>query len=113
MREYKFLIPVLRDSDRQPHDRRPLDWLDSLLVAEFGGFTRGDPVQGGWQGSESLILDESIPYWIAAVSEKAVLETIWRCCDRFDQQCIYLRKPDGSVLLVNRLATANLQALEQ
>ena len=99
--EYKFLIPLYRDSDKQPHSEADLDWLDQTLASIFSGFTRGATVFGCWRDEgHNLVFDESTPFYIASASDSAVVDIVRQCCRRFDQQCIYLRFPSGEVSLI-------------
>lgn len=101
--ECSFLIPVLRDSDRQPH--QPVTWrqLEDALIGEFGGrtgpgrviaFKSAELLPGSWvpEGAEGPIEDESVRYWVSVPEDRidALRNLLRKAANTFDQQSIYL-----------------------
>jgi hypothetical protein len=97
--ECTFLVPVLRNSDRQPHE--PIAWRefqDQLrkLSRDFSGpqkhpiipFMEVELIPGEWE----RVGDESRKYSIAVPEDKfdVVRAFLREQLDRFDQSCIYL-----------------------
>ncbi len=101
--ECSFLIPVLRDSDRQLHS--PLMWrlLQDALHRGFGGrtgpqrvfaFRSAELVPGGWipEGDQQAIEDESRLYKVSVREDRLdeLRLLLRRVASSFDQQAIYL-----------------------
>lgn len=107
-----FLVPVVRDSDREPHP--PLLWrsLQNVLVERFGALTGPEavlyyryprPVAGTWSpdGDLDLVEDFSRRYTVAVTADqldelRAVLR---RAGNSFDQRVIYLEVAGYAELL--------------
>ena len=107
-----FLVPVLRDSNRQPH--RPVLWdlLQDALVERFEGFggpetvlyyRTAEPVTGVWspEKGRNLVEDLSRKYTVALASEhlgelRALLR---RVGNSFDQRVMYLEVAGYAELL--------------
>jgi hypothetical protein len=98
-----FLIPLVRDSDRQPHP--PVLWrqLQDALLASFGAMSGPEtvayyrtlePVPGTWSpaAGEEPVADLSRKYTVA-ISEDRLDELralLLRAGNSFDQRAIYL-----------------------
>lgn len=108
--ECSFLIPVLRNSDQQPH--QPVDWRNfqnELLSLSpdkaFTGpetalvFRKKKKVPGKWKEID----DESRKYTVAIPVKqlKGLRKVLCAQCDRFDQESIYLSVA-GKVELIRR-----------
>ena len=106
LQEFSFLIPVVRNGNRQLHHSKVWTWLESWLLKRFGGFsTDSEPVRGSWRSDAGEIVnDQSDRYYVALDPEKADVSHLRQllavACDKFDQECIYLRHADGSVEFV-------------
>lgn len=93
-----FLVPVVRDSNRAPHNATSWTELEAKLVAEFGGFTRRGQVNGYWRDSSGkLILDTSEVYSVGFdtdnfIAVDAFAKLMAWVKSEFDQQCIYVTK---------------------
>ncbi len=98
--ECSFLIPLVRDSDRVPH--QPLCWrsLEDALYSAFGGSSGPDliyrgvrPARGEYQSDVGArVRDESWRY-IVAVSRARLDELrliLRKVANTFDQEAIYL-----------------------
>lgn len=85
----EFPIPLLRDSDGQPHPIRAWDALTKGLLPITGGDYSSTLIEGSWHG----IPDESRLYSILVPTESEV-EQIRALADElaitFDQQAILL-----------------------
>lgn len=100
--ECSFLIPTVRDSDRQPHEPGLWDLMIVELFQLFGGgqgprarlFVSPDLVSGGWvpSGEKTPILDECQEYRVAIEYERLdELRDFLRWVARaFNQREIYL-----------------------
>jgi hypothetical protein len=98
--ECTFLIPLVRNSDRQLH--QPLCWgaLEDALYSEFGGLTGPQliyrairPVRGQYQDDVGgRVYDESWQYLAVVPRGRLnVLRRILRqAANTFDQESIYL-----------------------
>lgn len=90
--EYTFLIPILRDSDREPHEQRANDRLADRLYSCFGGYSIAGNVTGTWKDSNGeTCFDVSTVYRVAIVPEHVhVLRgIITECKTWFDQRTVY------------------------
>jgi len=93
MQEFTFYIPVVRDSDKKPHNENRWSFLEDRMARAFGGYTRKANVTGAWlDDSGKLIRDESRVYSIGVSEDKLVN---WQRFSAslaviFDQQCIYV-----------------------
>ena len=97
--ECSFLVPLVRNSTKKPH--QPLVWnaLEDALYAKFGGSTVEQlyqalrPVDGQYQGvAGERIRDQSRRY-LAAIPASRVDELrdlLARVANSFDQECVYL-----------------------
>ncbi len=96
MPECVFLIPLLRDSDRQPHP--PILWelLRNALRRKFEGFHFDiATVRGEWSppdNLENVVEDESRKFTVAVPEEKIdeLRMLLRRAGNSFDQRAIYL-----------------------
>lgn len=103
MREFSFLIPVNRDSDKQLHAPKVWQDLERDLASLYGGFTRRGIVAGGWIDREGqLVSDTSVSYSVAIPddreSELYALLSQYRV--RFDQQCLYVAETSSNARLL-------------
>lgn len=98
-----FLVPLVRDSDRQPHG--PILWrlLQDALLGLFGGFTGPETVvwyrprettRGVWSPAEGeMPLEDLSRKYVVAVPEERIDELralVRRIGNSFDQQVMYL-----------------------
>jgi hypothetical protein len=98
--ECAFLIPLVRDSDRRPHQSSCWNALQDALFERFGGSTGPDliyravrPVRGEYRSeSGERVSDESWRYLVAVPrSDLDELRSILRrAANTFDQEAIYL-----------------------
>ena len=98
--ECSFLIPLVRDSNKQPH--QPVYWnaLQDALFGCFGGSTGPDvvyravrPVRGEYESeSGARVLDESYRYIVATPRRRLdeLRSILRRARNTFDQESIYL-----------------------
>lgn len=104
MREYTFLIPFVRDSDRVPHLDIEWRWLQDRLIDEFGGLTYNPAVTGMWKNEHrQFIEDYSRSVSVACSDEDShlLMDILKECLTRFDQQSIYCSAgPPDSVFFV-------------
>ena len=107
-----FLVPVVRDGNRKPH--QPILWrmLQDALVQTFGSVTGPETVigyrsrvavRGVWSpdGGEDLVEDLSRRYTIAIPAERvpALKELLRRAGNSFDQRVMYLEVAGYAELL--------------
>ena len=112
-KEVRFLVPSLRNSDRQRHDPTQWEWLENQMFVEFPeGWQRRHylqtetaihgTVEGHWFDKEKNegIPDESVEFIVAIVPDKLiVLEKLFEeICSRFDQKCIYFTNGGDAAL---------------
>jgi hypothetical protein len=98
-----FLVPLVRDGDRQPHP--PVLWrlLQDALVERFGGATGPEtvawyrdrePVSGAWSPGEgeAPVTDLSRRYTVALPPDRVddLRDLLRRVGHSFDQQAMYL-----------------------
>lgn len=98
-----FLIPIVRDSDRGPH--QPVLWrfLEEALSDAWGGWTgpehvawgrRKGAIPGGWkpEGAGAPTIDESRKYTVFVPPSKldALRALLKKVANSFDQQEILL-----------------------
>lgn len=96
----EFLIPLVRDGDRQPHPQVVWDALHDALFRCFGGYTGPEVVvrlrrsiPGQYRAADGRrVSDESRLYKVALPqSELARLRAVLRAAARsFDQEAIFL-----------------------
>lgn len=93
-RAYMILVP----SGEETSD------LVALACQRFGGLTRHAAAYGYWRAPDGRLIEEEVTPWEIAVtcSETAVLGFASLIAERLDQQCVYVRRPDGSVVLVDQ-----------
>lgn len=103
MQEYKLLIPAVRNDNRRPHTVETIQAFESVLLDAFGGFSVGQPVAGKWKDDDgNVISDLSTPIYFACEGGYlAARDLAAVAAERFAQQCVYLRSPDGRVELVD------------
>ena len=107
-----FLVPVVRDSDREPHP--PVLWrlLQDALIARFGAvtgpetvlyFRSSEPVPGAWSPGEGgdPVEDLSRKYKVAIPAGQVdVLRALLRRAgNSFDQRVMYLEVAGYAELL--------------
>jgi hypothetical protein len=100
--ECSCLIPVVRDSDRQPHPRDLWIRLRDELIRLFGGgqgprhrlVLSPEFVEGGWipTGESAAIFDECSEFRVALEEERLdeLRRFLRRVARSFDQREIYL-----------------------
>lgn len=91
--ECRFLVPLVRDSDRRPHARKLWDELGHALLRLFGGFTGPEgPVPGAWRSRAGRTVHDSSRRYSVALSHGRVdelRELVRRVATSFDQECIF------------------------
>jgi hypothetical protein len=110
-----FLVPLVRDSDRQPH--APILWrlLQDALLRLFGGFTgpetvlyyrNRDTARGHWSPAEGEMPVEDLSRkYVAAVPEERIEDLralVRRIGNSFDQRAMYLEVAGYAELLTVR-----------
>lgn len=110
--ECAFLIPLVRDSDRQSHEAVTWKLLQDALFDLCGGYTGGETmyqlassVPGAYEeeGTSRSVEDQSLRY-IVAISKTHLAELrklLGRAANTFDQKSVYLSIA-GHVEFVNR-----------
>jgi len=104
MIEITFLIPVVRDGNKQPHCPTLWDAFATDLLMTFGGVTRLAECEGCWRdGDGQAIKDVSRRYKIAveAQREQEVYALLRRWRPQFDQQCIYAAVTSENAYLIS------------
>lgn len=103
-REHRFLVPVVRDSDKRAHAESEYDALKATMLDWFGGYTCAPNVYGCWKDSEGPPTpDESSVFIVGFDRDDSELASRF---DRliawvkraFDQQCIYCTYTDAALL---------------
>lgn len=100
--EYTFLIPSVRDDNRQFHANGKWQWLNDKLHLRFGGFTTAGIVCGSWQDSKGkTIYDKSRVYRVAIPTSRLneLLDVLELCKFTFCQQTIYLALTSSRVTI--------------
>lgn len=126
--ECSFPIPIVRDSDRLPHQPHAWDDLTIELRTLVKSYPRGhqgpktvfhweeDVTPGEYEEgpTSGVTRDESRKYWIALPADKAedLRAMLRRACNTFDQRAIYLSvagrvefveaRPDAGALNLGR-----------
>ena len=103
MKQYQFIVPERRDSDKQLHSFDVETGLHDSLLAIAGGFTV-DHVTGFWKNSDGhVVTDSSLRYTIAIArgNDGALRHIVRSCLETFDQKCIYFARPDGFAELLS------------
>jgi hypothetical protein len=103
-KEVRFLVPMLRDSDRQLHDVAQWEWIeDEMHVRYPNGWQQREvertentvkgTVRGRWFDKEKQesVPDDCVEFVVALPPDEmtglfALFEEI---CARFDQKCLY------------------------
>lgn len=112
-----FLIPIVRNSDKRPHQQFAWRALVDALYDMFDGdsgprrvYLVGELVRGDYRDAAgNRIEDESREYFVALASSAVptLREVLTRACRTFDQDCLYLNVA-GKVEFV----TASVEGLE-
>jgi hypothetical protein len=100
MREFTFLIPIVRDTNKAAHSQFAWDWLETVLGKAYGGFTYCGEVQGHWLENGVDCFDTSRKYLVCGETDKLLRGIIGQAKLNFDQQCIYLAETASNVELV-------------
>ena len=98
--EWAFLVPEVRNSDRQLHPSRAWLRLQQALEERFGGFTGPE---GPWPGNEPEgEIESSYRFRVAIPKERAddLRNLLRELKELFDQERFYLKGPDGHVELI-------------
>lgn len=89
----RFLVPLVRDSDRRPHTRKLWEELRRALLRIFGGFTGPEgPIPGAWRSRSGRTIHDSSRRYSVAVSPDRIdelRELVRRVATSFDQECIF------------------------
>lgn len=98
--ECAFLIPLVRDSDRRPHQPSCWNALQDALFERFGGSTGPDviyravrPTAGEFRSEAGeRVSDESWRYVVAVPRDRLdeLRSILRRAANTFDQEAIYL-----------------------
>jgi hypothetical protein len=112
-KEVRFLIPMLRNSDRQLHDVAHWEWIDNEMHVRYpNGWqmreversenTVTGKVHGWWFDKQEgkPVPDDSIELVVAVPpSEMPALYTLFEeICARFDQKCVYFTNGGDAAL---------------
>jgi hypothetical protein len=112
-KEVRFLVPSLRNSDRQPHDPSEWAWLEIEMYNLFTEgwqmrhFSRNESgvlgsVQGHWFDKEKNegVPDTCIEYVVAIMTDRmpVLFQLFETLCERFDQKCIYFSSGGDAAL---------------
>lgn len=107
MREYKILIPILRNGDNKPHCSLIWGSFGRDLASAFGGYTReANPVSGEWVDNSSgrVVADLSQVYYVAipdtSEAETHLFAILIDYRQRFDQQCLYVVETSVNARLI-------------
>ncbi len=110
--ECAFLIPLVRDSDRQPHEALAWKLLQDALFDLCGGYTGAETmcrlassVSGAYEedGTSRRVEDQSLRYLVAVPKSRLaeLRKLLRRAANTFDQKSVYLSVA-GYVEFVNR-----------
>jgi hypothetical protein len=112
-KEVRFLIPILRNTDRQPHEITQWEWLDNRMYTEFPEgwqqleFLRTEnaiqgTVKGHWFDKEKNegVADDCVEFIVAIPTDRmSALEHLFEeLCVHFDQKCIYFSNGGDAAL---------------
>ena len=89
MKQYTFLIPILRNSDREKHHVDTWKELESFLLSFFGGYSCPNcAIKGKWFDPESgeVIEDSSGEFRVSCDDEKPLFAILRDSCAAFDQK---------------------------
>ncbi len=103
LREYTFLIPLVRDTSKAKHHDNTWSWLYSQLNYLFHGYIIGETVKGAWiddTGEIVIELSKLIRVSLPPSRESELRGLLSRCKVYFDQQAIYLAMTSDSCELV-------------
>ncbi len=91
--ECRFLVPMVRDSDRRPHAPRHWMAFDDAMRALFDGWQGPEgPVPGNYKNrSGRWVTDRCRRYTVALPRERvpALRDFLRQVANTFDQECIY------------------------
>lgn len=93
MIECTFLIPTVRDDDKQPHCPTLWDHFERDLIETFGGYTFLGLCRGSWKDSDgNIICDYSQRYSVAVENhnEDQFYSLLRHYRVKFGQQCLYV-----------------------
>lgn len=99
MREFTFLVPICRDTDKRAHSNFAWEWLETVLGQAYGGFTNCGEVQGHWIENGVDCFDTSRKYVVCGDSDKLLRGILTQAKLNFDQQCFYLAETSPKVEL--------------
>jgi len=103
-KEVRFLVPMLRNSDRQLHAISQWEWVENEMYAEFpNGWQQREvertdttvrgTVRGGWfdKDNNENVPDDSVEFVVALPPDQmtTVYALFEEICERFDQKCLY------------------------
>lgn len=112
-KEVRFLVPILRDSDREKHEITHWEWLEAQMHVTFPEgwhhpmrmlkeFELRGSVQGYWFDKEKSIAvpDESYEFVVALPPDRMTeLHRLFEeICVRFDQKCLYFTSGGDAAL---------------
>lgn len=112
-KEIRFLVPMLRNSDRQLHEITQWEWLENQMYVEFPeGWQQLEflqteksiqgTVRGHWFDREKNegIADECVEFIVAIPSDRltVLFQLFEQVCVRFDQKCIYFSNGGDAAL---------------
>ena len=103
-KEVRFLIPMLRNTDRQLHDIAQWEWIeDEMHVRYPNGWQQREvertestvkgKVQGRWfdKDEQKRVPDDCVEFVVALPPDQmtALFSLFKEICARFDQKCLY------------------------
>jgi hypothetical protein len=112
-KEVRFLVPMVRNSDRELHEITKWEWLKEQMYVEFPegwqrrhylrtGSTIYGTVEGHWfdRVKKLGVPDECVEFIVAILPERMPdLEKLFdSICLEFDQKCIYFTNGEEAAL---------------
>lgn len=118
MIEYRFIIPIERNTDRGDHTPEVIVDFENSLLELAGGFTDYGYVRGLWKDKNSKVIRDIGRHYGVSINEDLrphLIDLLVRACNMFDQTCIYLVDNTGNADLVYAEVkeTLNRPKLEQ
>jgi hypothetical protein len=102
MGEYAVLVPTAYNNGNSVPDVVIAD-IERHFLDQFGGFTDDGLVRGAWKSPDGKVyIDVNKRYLIATDNHRAMIDTATWLADLLDQEAIYLRLPNNSVMFVEK-----------
>lgn len=97
MIQYTFLVPLTRNSDKQPHTSQAFDAFEEWLLESFDGYTVGPIVRGEWIGPHGPIVDYSREYRVSAHAASGYASIVAKIKVLFNQHCVHVATTDAFI----------------